>query len=420
MTESAKRPAGAIVGPSHCVRWSLHARSGVVESVVPHDRIFGIGGAPIWSKAVFEKAEELASDGSSLAVMVGDFRFGNSICLTDHSARDHAFLDGHLSIDLNAITPEHDYEMLERSLSTLQLWHKRFGSRAKYIFWDLFARQVHDRLSGKYISNKKYVHPTFDYDVIAERTDDLEKYDVFSLLAHPMHELSRLFVDQSAHPSQIGYRFLDNILGRGAGPSEAYRQAVDQIEGALFDVAGKSQALNAGKVLLTGRSVWLETLSRYLGADGAYRLADQGIIVAPLLHVQGQPTLQQMVPDAEQLRHCRRVVFAPERTDLRRELSQRFGTRDDAWDDIYLIDWESAVAPTIKNRRETPRFPHQAPYSPVPAHYISLEVSPHMVEQGPLGTPSWAGLLLILNVIASGLEFSPGIGSPHQSTHGSP
>ncbi|NUB28214.1 glycosyltransferase [Azospirillum brasilense] len=343
---------------------------------------------------------KMMEDGGLIGVMVGDFRFGNSIFFKGGDSPDTVMQDGFLGIDIRAMTLEHDRKMLARGMAALKIWHQTFGNSARYIFWDLFGRQVHDRMGGRHISEGRYKHPAFTYEDVVASLPDLDIVDLSPLLKMPMHEVMRLFIDGSNHPSQIGYLLLNNLLCGGLGAAEAYARAVSDVETELFSLAGRAAETKGGKVLLTGRSVWLDTLVRCMGAEGNARLADAGVLLAPLDRAPGQRSIAEITKGIC-LAECPTIIVSASGSDLAPVLARGFANETAAWNHIPHIDWESATNTTIVARGETPRFAHGGADRPQAQEVILLELDAHMVEQGPLGMPSWTGLRHILECIAS-------------------
>ncbi|MGO4120540.1 hypothetical protein [Arthrobacter sp. YAF16] len=307
-------------------------------------------------------------------------------------------LDGFLAIASGAMTLEHDRAMLQRGVAGLRAWHETFGARARYVLWDAFGRQVHDRLAGRHIVEKPYRHPVFNYDEIVAALPGLDIIDLSPLLLLPMHEVQRLFIDTSNHPSQIGYRLLNGLIFDDLGALEAYNRAVETSEAELLELArGLTQAAGR-RVLLTGRSVWLDTLSQYLGATGAQRLAEAGLILAPLDRVPGQRPPAQMVKDVD-LSQCAFAVVSAGGVDLSRQLASAFGTNASRWAGAPAIDWESATEAAIQDRGETPAFTRVDKSLPVRDDAVPPGLDPSHVEFGPGGMPSWTGITGLLRCI---------------------
>lgn len=394
-----------IVGSSHILRWRVHVATSGLPHPLPADRLIGIAGAPIWSKQNFDTVAKLASPSDHIGVLVPDFRFGNGICLSGNPS-EPVMRDGFVAIEPKALDATHDRTMLARSIEALHHWHDRFGPRARYLFWCLFGRQVQDRLAGRHLGDGGYRHPVFDWSGIAAALPELDIVDLGPLLRMPMHEVSRLFIDSSSHPSAIGYRFLEGVLCEGLGTAQAYRKAVDEIEHALLDLATRISAAHGGKVLLTGRSAWLDTLARYMGATGSRRLADAGLVIAPLKGAPGQPSATQLLA-GERAGNGLALIFSASGASLAPAMAQAFGTDVAAWKDIPHVDWESAAAPHIAARHETPRFAHGETDGLAAERTVRPVVEDFMVELGPFGLPSWRGLIDTLEKIAAG-DIAPG------------
>jgi hypothetical protein len=376
-------------------------QDGVVRCALPARRIFGRGGAPIWSKTLFDQACIATKDGARIGVIVGDFRFGNSIALQVPPVPRDEICDGHRAITRAALTPAHDAEMFERGMAALRLWHHSFGGKARYLFWDLFGRQVQDRISGRHMQDGVYHHPVFNYAEVVAALPDLDIIDLAPLLHLPMHQLQRLFIDGSLHPSQIGYLLLNSLFCEGQDALSAYKAAVAEAEGALFDLAQRAAAAKGGRLVLTGRSVWLDTLLRTLGRNGVLRLAKAGLILLPFNRIPGQlPT--DRAAGIKALESSAVVVLSAGGVDLAPNLARRFDTTAAAWADIACFDWETASKSVILARNKTPLLVHKQPNRPQASHLLPLKLAAHMVEQGPLGLPSWAGLCHLLELIASG------------------
>lgn len=390
----------AIFGPSHTVRWSWHVRDDVVRCKLPSDRIIGLGGAPIWSKTLLDKASSKTNGQACFAVMVPDFRFGNGICLDPAAHSGSILKDGFLGIDSKAMTADHDQAMLDRGLSGMGEWHRRFGKQARYVFWCLFGRQIHDRMAGRHISDGVYRHPVFNYGDVVHAFPHLDIVDLWPLLKWPIHELRRIYIDSSSHPSQIGYLFLNDILLNGTDVVKAYEKSVAEVEAIYHDLADRAFKAKKRKILLTGQSVWLDTFMAYMGSQGVEKLAAAGLVLAPLNPTQGQPSIAQLRRSMN-LDDCAVVLMSAGGTDISDSLAQAFDIHADAWKNISCIDWESATIPAITGRRETPQFTKLDPTLPKSDAAIVPDLIPSMVEQGPLGMPSWTGILHILDLIAS-------------------
>lgn len=389
-----------IFGASPALRWSIHATNGVIDCAVSPANIIGWGGVPIWSKRLFHTAKDKAIGPGRIGVLVSDFLFGNKICTGPINHAD-VMHDGFLGIDATAVNPENDAKMLERGLAGVKLWHKHFGNRARFIFWCLFGRQILDRLTGKYVEGNQYKHPTFNYSDITSRLSDIDIVDLNPLLLLSIHETSRLFIDRNANPSHIGYLLLDALLVDGAPSIHAYQQAVDKFETELLALGRDTKHIHHSRILLTGRSVWLDTFVRYMGTDGAAKLASEGIILAPIDKCVGQQYSIDQLPDGILLEECSIFVISSGGTDLSEILAEKTKTAVDAWRSIPIIDWEGSTESIIQARRESPNFSYSGATCLLVEKIQVPDVKDHMVELGPFGIPTWAGLKHILIAIGT-------------------
>ena len=376
-------------------------RGGVVRCDLPADQIFGLAGAPMWSKALFNQAQLAVDDGARIGVMVGDFRFGNSIALQVPPVPRDEICDGHIAITRAALTPAHDVEMLERGINGLRHWHHSFGDKARYLLWDLFGRQVQDRISGRHMKDRVYHHPVFNYAEVVAALPDLDIIDLAPLLRLPMHQAQRLFIYGSLHPSQIGYLLLNSLFCEGADALPAFRAAVAEVDDVLQALAQRAVAAKGGRLVVTGRSVWLDTLMRILGRNGVARLAEAGLILLPFDHIPGQLPVDRAAR-VKALEGSAVVVLSAGGNDLAPNLARSFGTSAAAWANIAYIDWETASESiTLARNKKAPSVVHGRENQPKAAHLLTLNLASHMVEQGVLGTPSWTGLCHLLEYIAS-------------------
>lgn len=375
-------------------------RDRVVESPLDWKSYIGLGGAPVWHKSLLRRAAEVAGLDGHVVVIVGDFRFGNSVLLEDPTPSEST-LDGFTGIARDAMSVEDDFSMLSRSMRGIAEWNDAFGPRARYVFWDLFGRQVNDRLAGSHIANGPYRHPVFNYDEVVQSLPGFNVIDLAPLLRLPMHEVSRLLIDNSNDPSQVGYLLLNALVFEGLSAREAYDRAVSIVETELMNLGRRIVATAGRPVVLTGRSVWLDTLSRYLGAQGTQQLADAGLLLAPLDDTPGRPTHRQ-VTDAVDLQKCAVVVVSAGGKDLAAELASVFSTGLAPWASAVVVDWESSAAPAIQERGETPNFSRLDSRRIDHPQAVSPDVVSSMVEQGPLGMPSWSGIVGLLEQLADG------------------
>lgn len=397
-----KKKIELIAGPSHIIRWRWHQRDSLVPKSLSTENFIGIGGAPAWSHSLFEQTVSALGNNKNFALFVPDFRFGNGITLEAGASKDLLLQDGFLGINPAALTEKYDQFMLERGLAALRFWHQRFGERACYLFWCLFGRQVNDRIAGKYVSEGRYHHPVFNYDEITTALPELDILDLSPLLCRPMHDVRRLFIDTSSHPSQVGYLLLNGMLFDGLDATVSYERAVLSVETDLVAMAQKIREKVGKPLLVTGRSIWLDVFMQTLGSTGAAKLAKAGLVLVPIDHSPGQSAASEIL-EQYPITSCLSFVVSAGGADLSALLDPIFSTPPGFWRYQPVLDWEGSTEVAILSRGETPRFNRVAADLPKVANVIDLDLPAHAVEQGPLGMPSWSGIEAVLKVLAEKL-----------------
>lgn len=387
-----------IVGPSHMVRWGQHLKHGLVDRPASVADLIGFGGAPIWSKKLMDSVEHLTSIDTKILLMVGDFRFGNEICL--HPSREALplFSSGFAGINSKAITHENDVFMLEKCKKSLSAWNGKFNNKIHFIFWDLFCRQVQDRLAGRHISNKKYLHPNWNLAPIQSLVPEDKLIDLTPLLTLPMHEAVRLFIDGSSHPSHIGYLFIINSFVYGTDTVTAYNKAIYDVENLIFNTVNSMLRRKNTSVTICGRSVWLDTFIRYLGPSGVDRLAEKGLILAPFNSQIGHINNDNI----EKLTKGNSELYFVSEHGLISDIPSKYELtlRDMGWTQTpkNSFAWESSCASIISKRNETPRSLF-GQLNPESSSAQLIDLSDADVELGPYGYPTIAGILKFLNQI---------------------
>jgi len=396
-------PPSLIIGPSHLVRWREHVKHGVVSCVLSEDRLIGRGGCPIWSKWLLNQAIALSEPDKVIAILVGDFRFGNELFETALPLDDsNLFVDGFFGVSQRNINHTADKVLFQKSMNAIHAWKKITHNNVRFIFWDLFCRQIQDRLLGSHIKNGKYRHPVWNLNDVMEYLPENEVIDLSLLLRKPMHELSRLFIDASSHPSQIGYILLNKIICENINPLQAYDQATSEVEQLFLRIASQLRKEGGRPVALTGSSVWLDTLSQYMGATGTQKLAKHGLILCPINSIIGRPSLKEM--DVFLAEDVRFFVFQSG-CDVLNESGGAMQNICKNSKDWMVIDWEESVFDIITSRGETPKFKHSSAgfHNKENKPLNRLKVSAPMVELGPTGAPSLTGLIHVLQTLISNI-----------------
>lgn len=379
-----------IVGPSHIVRWKNHRRHGLLDTPCNKDAFVGFGGAPIWSKRLFESAVFAAKPGQEILFMVPDFRFGNSVTIGMSELPAGAFLDGHSGINSKALNLNNDQLMYQLCMKALPHWRDKFPNTIRFCFWDLLCRQIQDRLLKKHVTTKKYHHPVWNLKEIQDAFPAENIIDLNPLLSEPMHELNCLYIDSSSHPSQIGYKMVENCFLYKMDARSAYIKAKNDVNSKIIKALKLLTSKNKRSLLLTGRSVWLDTLARYLGNKEIEEFIHSGICIIPYHTPPAYPvkSAEKFIAggnyDLISVSENGTPVDQP-MTFLNKNISS-----------IKFISWEASCDHVIRLRNEQPQSTHRISIDPT--HAIGLlELNDEDVELGPFGYPTINGLLKVLS-----------------------
>ncbi len=385
-----------MVGPSHMVRWANHVTHGLLDHPKDPTHLIGFGGAPVWSSRLLQRAENECPVGTKILLMVGDFRFGNDVALNPSRDSLPLFLPNMSGINAKAITPDNDDYMRERAHRALDNWNDKFKNQIHFLFWDLFCRQVQDRLAGRHIYNKEYRHPHWNLDESQSRVSNVKLIDMSPLLKLPMHEAMRLFIDPSSHPSQIGYLTIINCFNYGTDSRSAFNKAVDEVERKILSAASKLVSRKKRPILLCGKTVWLDTLLRYLGQTGREKLSKIGIQILTANPQIGHS--KDAVKPLYKVADYHRLFISDDGDQSK--ISGRFSEQISEYgtDPIRSIAWEASCFEIISKRNETPRSLHDKSYSkPNLTHCI--DIADADTELGPYGYPTFAGILRLIDLL---------------------
>lgn len=385
-----------IIGPSHMVRWAQHVTNGLLHHPKEPAHLIGFGGAPVWSSRLFTRAQNECPEGTKILLMVGDFRFGNDVALNPSRDSLPIFLPNLSGINAKAITPDNDNYMRERAHRAIEAWNNHFKNQIHFIFWDLFCRQIQDRLAGRHIHNKEYHHPHWNLGESQGRIPAVKLIDMSPLLKLPMHEAMRLFIDPSSHPSQIGYLTITNCFNHGTDSRTAFNKAVHEVETSLLSSATRLVSREKRPILLCGRSVWLDTLLRYLGQTGREKLSKIGIQILTS-NVQIGHSKDPVKPLFKGVKY-RRIFISDDgdQTKISAEFHQQLS--EYGADPISSIAWEASCFEIISDRNETPLSLHDKSYSKTDFSHC-LNIVDADTELGPYGYPTLGGILKLFDSI---------------------
>lgn len=383
-----------IVGPSHVVRWR-NMLSFKEDGRAPQELHFiGFGGAPVWSAKNRAETMAVVNSYDRIVLLVGDFRFGNSICLSSVRPSE-IFVDSPPGIVHAAISRENDEWLYNRSKKAIQAWCEDIPNKLTILFWDLLCRQIKDRLEGRHINGRSYRHPTWNLESTLAHFS-ASAYDLRPILAEPMHEAMKLFIDDSVHPSQIGYEFMTNLIFGGYVAGQAFHLARSDVTNQIIKQVLDCRRGRPGSILLTGRSVFINTLARYFGPGGLPDLARKGIDVVLLDKQLGHPP-----PDPRRVYEVteEKKLCIITRSGANEEVSSVFpgntvqllGSKRKP---LHII-WEASCADVITSRGEVPTVIFRG--NECGHNALSGLVRSEHVELGRDAQPTFLGLKLVMD-----------------------
>lgn len=394
-----REPCDFIYGPSHIIRWKRMVNEEIFPLHINSSKMVGKGGLPIWSRWL---NSELASRNNfKIGLFVGDFRFGNSICGST-KIDSYIFCDSFYAIDRTKISENNDLILYRRSLAALDMINTSSDGNISFIFWCLFCSEVTNRLSRKYFVNGKYKHPTWNYSDLETLLPNLDIIDLKPLLRMAMHEVNRLFIDKSGHPSTIGFLFLDYVLGHGYSVKDSYAFAVNSYESKIFQVAKDFQMKYHKPIIITGSSVWLKVMVNSLGSNGQKKLAKLGLIIAPVNKIQGRYTLSDLTQNIE-IDQCHVTVISADVIEIKSDLAFAFAPLLFNWDTVEYLDWESSAKEIIQSRNIKADKISQNKS----ALSSTIPLLDSMVELGENGEPTFSGITFVLNYIMDSAVSQP-------------
>nr|GFC78604.1 hypothetical protein [Tanacetum cinerariifolium] len=244
---------------------------------------------------------------------------------------------------------------------------------------------------------KKYEHPNWNLAPLQSTLPAEQVIDVAPLLRLPMHEVMRLFIDGSSHPSYIGYQFILNCFVYGSSAMTAYNKAVHDVETLIFNAVKNLIKRKNAPLIMCGQSVWLDTLMRYLGPSGTVKAQSLGLALIPF-----NPQLGYSTGAVESLlgENVETVIITD--NGALSDLPARFQT---LINDGQLtrpasshVAWEASCQEIIRARNETPRSLHGTLMA-VSSSARRVEVSDADVELGPFAYPTISGIIKLLDFL---------------------
>jgi len=396
----------SLFGPSHVNRIQKYLNDQILV-VNETYFLFGIAGAPVWNLDFSQKIDELSSSCQRLVVMVGDFRFGNSIIEDIKGGSHQELVNNYIGINKKYLDAESSLILKEKCMNAIQKLEERHTGKIYFLFWDLAFRQVLDRLDGKYITNGgKYNHPFFNYssDVnsVLKTSDHL--IDIEYILSISMHKARRLIIDRSCHPSWIGCNFILNLL-RGINAKESLDSAFAQFDNlaALWIRMLQEGKGSAKALILTGRSEWLLSLLRYLDADHIKFMLDNDIYIIPSDRTSWghlSTIFNFAIKSIKDLiEHSYLCIFSYKNKTVAKDLLTLFQIPSLKPKSIACIDWDYSASQIVESRGETPNLQICNEETPEYEDRCRLELDDKCVEYGPQMTPTIEGIDRVIAAI---------------------
>jgi hypothetical protein len=396
-----------VAGPSHVVRWTRNSVVGCTEEALPANQMIGYPGTPLWSKSFLERCLEESAKAQNLCLFVPDFRLGNE-GVEDIRDRPIFLENPPVGISLNHICSPFDQEMRDRFLVALETWEELIGERLTLLFWSAFMRDVQNSLLGRHMLGGQYSNPNLSYSALRSSVKVANVVDLDGLFRFSNVELMRLIVDESSHPSEIGFRFLRAVLLESKPTVTAFLLAVRSVEQEILKVAIDAVKSVGGKILLTGDSQYLDTLIRYAGPVFLQRLGHAGLKVLPMRKVSVNETVVDSAGLQSETSHRNlpRIIFlVTDGQDVSAgQLEQLIRTKIYRSTPVIGLDWAQASQPVLKKRSDYRDIARGDGLVSVPA--VNFTASESMLELGPLGIPTLTGLVAVLSELANSVATS--------------
>jgi hypothetical protein len=392
--DSIAKSDGLIVGPSHVIRWRHLVENKSIDRPSSPQTFVGSGGLPVWSARNLNMAYSRADDVEKMLYIVGDFRFGNSICGSIEEFP--LFTDGYIGVEQGNLNEHCDLELYKKCTQALEVWRSTFESKIRILHWSLLGRQVLDRLKGKYIHEKVYKHPVWNLSDFIVDDSGSDIIDLRPLQSLPMFQVMRLFLDEDIHPTHAGYLFIANMFYDNDEPIHAFATAVDAVERTILQSIPDNIEKSGSTIAITGHSIWLDTLCRYMGPLGLAKMRAAGVLILPLNQQLG--IVHSNVAD-ELAEVPTENIFV-----ISRAVSYEYPIGSDKSDfpsiseKSTIISWEHNCAELITRRREVPLFPYEADKDVLPAEK-NISLSDDCLELGRRAEPTLKGLLHVMNVV---------------------
>lgn len=245
-----------IVGPSHVVRLEHLYNNNIIKNSLKNVVFICRGGAPTWSFQLFKSFEECLKHDDATHLIIGDFRFGNTII--EDAADIYETEINHINVTGRLINDVNDLTMVGHFTDGLFKW-KHYGVNVNFIPWTLIMRRADNISKRKHVNeNGSYNHPQMDeVELIREFCNP----GYVKCLDIPVEIISQFYIDGDLHPSTLGYMFILDMLKKN-DPYRSLNSSIVKLS-LVLDKYFKRLKLNK-KVLITGDSISLPTLSKVI------------------------------------------------------------------------------------------------------------------------------------------------------------
>lgn len=245
-----------IVGPSHVVRLEHLYKNKVIKKPSRDVVFIGRGGAPTWSKQLFELFVKTSGRDDKLHLIIGDFRFGNSI-IEDVLDIDNSKIN-HINVTGRLISVENDLLMANLFIRGLSKWKEMRGD-INFIPWTIIMRRADNIIKHSHVDEKgNYKHPQIDEVVILDKFCDPS---FIRCLEIPVDKMCQFYIDGDLHPSTLGYMFILDMVKKH-DPYKSINSSIMKLSLILNDFLNKIKIKKT--ILITGDSVALSTLSKVI------------------------------------------------------------------------------------------------------------------------------------------------------------
>lgn len=245
-----------IVGPSHVVRLEHLYKNNVLKKTQKDIVFIGRGGAPTWSIQLFNFFEVLRKHDDAIHLIIGDFRFGNSIIEDELDINETKV--NHINVTGRLINAENDVVMATHFTRGLRKW-KDLGVDVNFIPWTLIMRRADNIIKGSYVDDSgNYNHPQVDE---VEILNEFCNPAYIKCLDVSVETMSQFYIDGDLHPSTLGYMFILDMI-RKHDPYSSVNASMLKLRFVLNQFFKKLKITKT--VLITGDSIAIPTLTKVI------------------------------------------------------------------------------------------------------------------------------------------------------------